>query len=194
MATVDTFGGLTIRTQQGTDSPTWTRPGFYGGSTIPELYEFHAEHSPDHPVIIYQDGERTTQTLRFKDVFRAARKVASTTLCDTQKGSPGSSSSIIGILASLGVFTLTFAYSVSHTFLRLPYVFHVGPRDHALWIHPVPDIRQKLSRCYRRPSAQDLDNGSPCEPRPGDAAPSAPHERSPCSRRICYRSLPDPDV
>ncbi|KAM5541058.1 hypothetical protein V8D89_005369 [Ganoderma adspersum] len=105
-----------IRTQQGTRTPTWTRPRFYGGSTIPELYQFHAEHSPDHPVIIYQDEERTSQTLRFKDVFRAARKVASTTLHSIQEGSPRGSSAIIGILASLDFPTyFTLVLGIMHS-------------------------------------------------------------------------------
>ncbi|EJF61432.1 acetyl-CoA synthetase-like protein [Dichomitus squalens LYAD-421 SS1] len=91
---------LTIRTQQGVGSSTWTRPPFYGNLTIPELYEFHAENSPDHPVIVYQNTDNVLQTLRFKDIIHGVRKAASATLPNMHQF-PTETGTQVGILASV---------------------------------------------------------------------------------------------
>ncbi|KAL1938320.1 hypothetical protein VTO73DRAFT_11771 [Trametes versicolor] len=67
---------LTIRTQQGVNSTTWTRPPFYGNESIPELFAFHAEKSPEHPVIVYDDEHGAVRELRYKEVYPAIRKAA----------------------------------------------------------------------------------------------------------------------
>ena len=61
---------------QGVNSTTWTRPELLGPLTIPELYEFHAEKSPNHPVIVFDDEHGNVQTLYHRDVFWGIRKAA----------------------------------------------------------------------------------------------------------------------
>ena len=65
-----------VTAQQGANSTTWTRPPLYGPLTVPELYAFHAEKSPHHPVIVYDDEDGNVQTLYHKDVFGGIRKAA----------------------------------------------------------------------------------------------------------------------
>ncbi|KAI0632701.1 acetyl-CoA synthetase-like protein [Trametes polyzona] len=76
MADAATSDRLKITSPQGVDSTTWTRPPFYGDDTIPQLYAFHAEKSPEHPVIVYDDEKGAVRELRYKDVFPAIRKAA----------------------------------------------------------------------------------------------------------------------
>ena len=97
----------TIRTQQGVGSSTWTSPPFYGDLTIPELYDFHARRSPDHPVIAYQDVENNIQTLRFKDIIRGVRKAAGTTLARMRQSSTRDTTPV-GILASIGMLCVSY--------------------------------------------------------------------------------------
>ena len=52
-----------VTSLQGVNSTTWTRPELLGPLTIPELYEFHAEKSPNHPVIVFDDEQGNVQTL-----------------------------------------------------------------------------------------------------------------------------------
>ena len=65
-----------VTSLQGVNSTTWTRPELLGPLTIPELYEFHAEKSPYHPVIVYDDEDGNVQTLHHKNVFGGIRKAA----------------------------------------------------------------------------------------------------------------------
>ncbi|KAI0769291.1 acetyl-CoA synthetase-like protein [Trametes elegans] len=67
---------LAIVSPQGVRSATWTPPPFYGTLTIPELYAFHAEKSPEHPVVVYDDEQGVVQLIRYKEIFRAIRKAA----------------------------------------------------------------------------------------------------------------------
>ncbi|TBU53497.1 acetyl-CoA synthetase-like protein [Dichomitus squalens] len=65
-----------VTSQQGLNSTTWTRPPLFSSLTIPELYAFHAEKSPNHPVIVFDDEHGNVQTLYHRDVFRGIRKAA----------------------------------------------------------------------------------------------------------------------
>ena len=65
-----------VTSQQGVNSTTWTRPPLLGPLTVPELFAFHAEKSPDHPVIAFDDEHGNVQTLYHRDVFPAIRKAA----------------------------------------------------------------------------------------------------------------------
>ncbi|RPD70255.1 acetyl-CoA synthetase-like protein [Lentinus tigrinus ALCF2SS1-7] len=65
-----------VTAPQGVGSKTWVPPPFFGDMTIPELYAFHAEKSPRHPVIAFDEEDGSIRTLTFADVFRGIRKAA----------------------------------------------------------------------------------------------------------------------
>ncbi|KAI0369579.1 acetyl-CoA synthetase-like protein [Pilatotrama ljubarskyi] len=98
---------LTIRTQQGVNSTTWTRPPFYGDMTLPELFAFHAEKSPEHPVIVYDDEQGTIQTLHYKEVYPAIRRAAHFVSNHLHLKSAGNNAPVVGILAIVDNITFT---------------------------------------------------------------------------------------
>ncbi len=65
-----------VTASQGVTSTTWTAPPFFGDLTIPELYAFHAEKSPNHPVIAFDEEDGSIRMLTYTDVFRGIRKAA----------------------------------------------------------------------------------------------------------------------
>ena len=95
-----------IATQQGAHSATWTPLPFYAGLTLPAIYQFNAEKSPDHPAFVYDDdGE--VKTLYHRDVYAA--------ICNTARivselvdhppfpgGSGASEPAPVGILGVVG--------------------------------------------------------------------------------------------
>ena len=70
------FYNPAVQTVQGANSTTFTSPGIDTTLTIPELFEFHAKHSPQHPVFVYADDEQKEHVIRFPEVYRAIRKAA----------------------------------------------------------------------------------------------------------------------
>ncbi|KAI0350525.1 acetyl-CoA synthetase-like protein [Trametes cingulata] len=109
----DKLDKLTIRTQQGANSTTWTRPPFYGDMTLPELFAFHAEKSPEHPVIVYDDEQGVVQTLHYKEVYPAIRRAADFVSEHLRSQSPSGAPNgireqpVVGILAILDNITFT---------------------------------------------------------------------------------------
>ncbi|KAI0353748.1 acetyl-CoA synthetase-like protein [Trametes cingulata] len=106
-------GKLAIRTQQGIHSSTWTRPPFYGDMTVPELFAFHAEKSPEHPVIVYDDEHGVIHTLCYKEMSIAIRRAAHylSSRLDGRASPVGTDGSrnppVVGILANIDNITFT---------------------------------------------------------------------------------------
>ncbi|OSD00749.1 acetyl-CoA synthetase-like protein [Trametes coccinea BRFM310] len=90
---------LKIKTLQGAHSTTWTRPPFYGPMTIPELYAFHAEKSPEHPAFAYDDEHGEVHHLQYQEVFSAIRKAASFVARHVPPPKDDGKDSILGVLA-----------------------------------------------------------------------------------------------
>ncbi|EMD37732.1 hypothetical protein CERSUDRAFT_94732 [Gelatoporia subvermispora B] len=65
-----------LPTPQGSNSRTWTRPPLDDSLTFPELFEFHAKHSPEHPVRTYSDEKKNIHPICYPEAFRAIRKAA----------------------------------------------------------------------------------------------------------------------
>ncbi|KAI8989661.1 acetyl-CoA synthetase-like protein [Trametes punicea] len=107
-------GSLAITAPQGVNSPTWTPPPFNGPLTVPELYAFHAQKSPEHPVWIFDDEHGEVQTLRFKDVFPSVRKAASIVsrhVSPTKTATAeGTKDPVVGVLAVADPITLMTLY------------------------------------------------------------------------------------
>lgn len=95
-------------TVQGVDSPTFSRPPFYRPWTVPELYLYHAQSSPDHPLFIYVEDNGTLRTICYPEalcaIIRAAILVRS--YCRRQEGRDGKQENakraVFGILATAG--------------------------------------------------------------------------------------------
>ncbi len=90
-----------VTAPQGVTSTTWTAPPFFGDLTIPELYAFHAEKSPNHPVIAFDEENGSIRTLTYTDVFRGIRKAAGF-VSRVVPHHPASERHVVGILAIAG--------------------------------------------------------------------------------------------
>lgn len=49
-------------------------PPLDGSLPVPELYDWHLENNPDHPVIVFANKEGTLTRLSFSDVVPAAHR------------------------------------------------------------------------------------------------------------------------
>ena len=106
------FYNPTVQTWQGANSTTFKRPELDTNLTLPELFEYHAKHSPEHPVFVYADDEQQEHVIRFPEVFRGIRKAATISsahynrLSDyytkAQVGKSEDDPPVIGILATAG--------------------------------------------------------------------------------------------
>lgn len=109
------FYNPAVQTVQGANSTTFTSPGVDTTLTIPELFEFHAKHSPQHPVFVYADDEQKEHVIRFPEVYRAIRKAATISsahynrlsdyYAEAQSGKSENEPPVIGILATAGTHT-----------------------------------------------------------------------------------------
>lgn len=100
-----------IQTVQGANSKTFRRVELDTTLTGPELFEFHAKNSPEHPVFVYDDDGQE-RVIRFPEVWRAIRKGATIVSRDyqrqadyyakAQEGKSENDPPIMGILATAG--------------------------------------------------------------------------------------------
>ncbi|KAJ3566240.1 hypothetical protein NP233_g7123 [Leucocoprinus birnbaumii] len=69
----------TFPTLQAAESTTFTRPPFDQSLTVPELYAFHAQHSPNHPLFVYStDSTGTCRELCYPEVYAAVQRAHDT--------------------------------------------------------------------------------------------------------------------
>ncbi|TCD61298.1 putative NRPS-like protein biosynthetic cluster [Steccherinum ochraceum] len=59
------------RVQADTPSTTFKEPPLDGSLTIPDLWDWHLKHSPDHPLFHYADTDATVKTLCWAEATRA---------------------------------------------------------------------------------------------------------------------------
>jgi hypothetical protein len=55
---------------QALNSPTFIIPPLDGTLTLPEIFHFHLQHSPNHPAFVYADGPGSTRTILWHEVVR----------------------------------------------------------------------------------------------------------------------------
>lgn len=106
------FYNPNVKTIQGANSKTFKNPGLDTTLTIPELFEFHAKNSPEHPVFVYTDDDLQQHTIRFPEVYRAIRKAATIAsshydrqadyYAKAQVGKSPNEPPVVGILATAG--------------------------------------------------------------------------------------------
>lgn len=109
-----TFYNPTVRTWQGANSTTFSRPPFDTKLTIPELFEHHAKNSPNHPVFAYIDDDGKERVLYYPEVYRGIQKAATIAhahyarraaqYAKEQEGKSENDPPIIGILSTTGIW------------------------------------------------------------------------------------------
>ena len=55
-------------------STTFRPPPLDGSLCVPELYDWHYEHSPDHLLFIYSDQDQEPTTITWREATRAIHK------------------------------------------------------------------------------------------------------------------------
>ncbi|KAH7912516.1 hypothetical protein BJ138DRAFT_785575 [Hygrophoropsis aurantiaca] len=65
-----------LNTFQGAHCDTFCHPPVDGSLTVPELYEYHATKSPQHPLFVYADEHKELKTIRYPEAFRAIQRAA----------------------------------------------------------------------------------------------------------------------
>jgi hypothetical protein len=55
---------------QALNSPTFILPPLDGSLTLPEICDFHLQHSPNHPVFVYADEPGSTRSIMWHEVVR----------------------------------------------------------------------------------------------------------------------------
>jgi hypothetical protein len=55
---------------QALNSPTFIIPPLDGTLSLPEIFDFHLQHSPNHPAFVYADGPGSTRTILWHEVVR----------------------------------------------------------------------------------------------------------------------------
>lgn len=73
----DNFKQLPIATPPQTQvlsCKTFQAPPLDGSLTVPEIYDWHAEHSPEHPLFLYGDPEGPVHTITWAEAVRAIHR------------------------------------------------------------------------------------------------------------------------
>jgi hypothetical protein len=90
---------------QALNSTTFTLPPLDGSLTLPEIYDFHLERSPNHPLFVYADGFGSTRVILWceavRGVHQAGRIVRSR--LEVEQAVPIGGRPVIAILALAGM-------------------------------------------------------------------------------------------
>ncbi|TFY82198.1 hypothetical protein EWM64_g1812 [Hericium alpestre] len=62
---------------QGTGSTTFHAPPLDGSLSIPQIFAWHAEHSLEHPMFVFADGDKGLRTIRYPEAWSAMKKASS---------------------------------------------------------------------------------------------------------------------
>lgn len=61
---------------QAQSSDTFHPPPVDGTRSLPELYEYNAKHSPDHPLFAFADDSGATRTIKYPEAWRMIQRAA----------------------------------------------------------------------------------------------------------------------
>ncbi len=93
------------------NTTTFTQPKLDGSLSVPELYDWHLEHSPNHPLFVFSDEQGIPTTIYWPEaaraVHRAGHLVRSLVHDDTSKTAQPSKPRVLAVLAATGMFVLT---------------------------------------------------------------------------------------
>ncbi|EJD42001.1 acetyl-CoA synthetase-like protein [Auricularia subglabra TFB-10046 SS5] len=65
-----------VVTPQGVKCPLFTPPPVDGSCTLPQAYDWHLEHSPEHDLYVYEDVDGTVRTIKWKEAAHAVYRAA----------------------------------------------------------------------------------------------------------------------
>lgn len=88
--------------------PTFTPPPLDGSLTVSEIYDFHYEKNPWHPVFVFAAAPQQLTSLTYSDVVpaahRAARFVAKLMNLNIESNSEEAARPLVAIVATSGMF------------------------------------------------------------------------------------------
>ncbi len=138
----------------GLTSTTFVAPPLDGSMTVPQMFDHHAVHSPNHPVFLYEDGPGNKVYIQWKQVHLATSQVAR--YIEAQGiGAATEGPKIIAILAVLDSITY---FTLVHGIIRLGHVpFPVSPRNSSAAIaHLLAETQASHILVSGNPSMQSL--------------------------------------
>lgn len=89
---------------QALDSKTFKLPPLDGSLTIPEIYDWHLQHTPDHPLFAYVESNGAERVVRWDEGVRASYRAANIFLRNVAR-SPnvkGGKETVVAILSAAG--------------------------------------------------------------------------------------------
>ena len=90
-----------VPNSQGLSSKTFKVPPLDGSLTLPEIWDWHLENSPDHPVFVYREDDGAERTIYMRDAIYAVHR-AGRILLNRLPQSVADNRPVIAILAVTG--------------------------------------------------------------------------------------------
>lgn len=75
---------------------------------IPEIYDWHAKNSPEHPLFVYADGKGEIKTIVWLEAVRAIHRAAYRVSSVVKVNASPGNSTVIAVLAASGTFCARF--------------------------------------------------------------------------------------
>ena len=142
---------------QALSSKTFSPPPLDGSLTIPELYDWHYKHSPEHPLFVYLDDHGNLVTITWKEAAQATHRTASL-ICNIVAGEPpvDTPHRVFAIVASNGMLPpISIIPVLTAPLDRLHQVLHPRCLDIPGWPCRVSHFAKKFSYGHRPSFSQD---------------------------------------
>ncbi|KAF4618234.1 hypothetical protein D9613_011556 [Agrocybe pediades] len=140
---------------QALSSATFTPPPLDGSLSLPEQYEWHLQHSPNHPLFTYATENKDVRTIVWREAVKAIHTGARL-VRQTMKWTPGMKNPpVIAILAASDSITY---FTTLLSILRAGYVaFAISPRNSASAVaHLIDKVDVKCILVGRDPAPTKL--------------------------------------
>ncbi|KAJ8082616.1 putative NRPS-like protein biosynthetic cluster [Marasmius tenuissimus] len=141
-------------TPQGTNSATFTPPPVDGSLYLAEVYDFLGQHSPNHPVFVYDDNA-SLETITWSTLVRAIHTAARLVEGHIRPGDRNKNSTVVAVLSTSDFIT---NFVLVAGIMRAGYqAFPISTRNSAVGIaHLVRTTRVKYMFVGETPSTQRL--------------------------------------
>lgn len=123
-----------LPTLQAAASTTFTRPSFDQSLTVPDIYAFHAQKSPEHPIFIFaEDSTGATRQICYPEAYAAIqRSHAIVARKHAQLVQESSKHNVVGMLVNIDSVTYTtFLVGIMHAGLT---AFPISTRNSVVGI------------------------------------------------------------
>lgn len=136
-------------TPQGLFSTTFEPPPLDGSLLLPEIFDRHAERSPNHPLFRYLDSYGGLNTIPWSRAVQAFHKVAHITRQRVDAETCGIRP-VIGIVAAMGQYICPeIPFDTYFFFSRPNYLFLTHCWNFARWVSSIPYISSKFGYRHR---------------------------------------------